>query len=351
MVAVTDRAQARRWRRGAPPALLLALAWIPAAGIPFGGAWAGAPRDGRRFVNAAGPLDRGGPAVALPFFLRKAWTSLRPRAGAAPLVPFDRAALSQNPSVTWIGHATLLVRMDGVTFVTDPMFSARASPLSFAGPRRLVPPGVPIDELPPVDFAVLSHDHYDHTDTASISALAARGTRFIVPLGLGGLVREAGGNAVELDWWEHTTVGPVRVHCVPAQHFSGRGLTDQWRQLWAGWVVVGPTRRFYHAGDTGYFPGFAEIGDRLGPMDLAAVPIGAYEPRAMMGAVHVNPEEALHAALGARATRALGMHFGTFDLTDEPLDEPPRRFLAEARRLGIENDRAWVLDVGETRAW
>jgi N-acyl-phosphatidylethanolamine-hydrolysing phospholipase D len=289
--------------------------------------------------------------VALPFFLRKAWTSLRPRAGAAPLVPFDRAALSENPSVTWIGHATMLVRMDGVTFLTDPMFSERASPLTFAGPRRLVPPGVPIDELPPVDFAVLSHDHYDHTDTASIRALAARGARFIVPLGLGDLVREAGGDVVELDWWEDTTVGPVRVHCVPAQHFSGRGLTDQSRQLWAGWVVAGPTRRFYHAGDTGYFPGFVEIGDRLGPIDLAAVPIGAYEPRAMMGAVHVNPEEALHAALGARATRAVGMHFGTFDLTDEPLDEPPRRFLAEARRLGIEDDRAWVLDVGETRAW
>jgi N-acyl-phosphatidylethanolamine-hydrolysing phospholipase D len=293
----------------------------------------------------------GGLGVALPFFARRMWASWFPRPGAAPRVPFDPTALQADPSVTWIGHATMLVRMDGVTFLTDPIFSERASPLSIAGPRRLVDPGVPLAELPKVDFAVLSHDHYDHTDASTVRTLAVRGTRFIVPRGMGALLRGWGADATELAWWEHTTCGPLRVHCVPARHFSGRTLTDRNRRLWSGWVVEGAARRFYFAGDTAYFPGFKEIGERLGPADLAAVPIGAYLPEAMMKPVHVTPEEALRGATEAGAKRIVGMHFGTFDLTDEPLDEPPVRFRAEAVRLGLGDDRAWVLKVGETRAW
>jgi N-acyl-phosphatidylethanolamine-hydrolysing phospholipase D len=303
-------------------------------------------------MNTVGPLERAGAAVALPFFTRKVWGTFFPRGGAARVVPFDPKALVRNPSVTWIGHATMLVRMDGVTFLTDPMFSSRASPLAFAGPERLVPPGVPLAALPTIDFAVLSHDHYDHTDLESIRALAARGVRFIVPLGFGPLLRDAGVARVdELDWWESIDAGPVRVHCVPAQHFSGRGLTGHNRRLWAGWIVAGATRRYYHAGDTGYSSDFEEIGRRLGPIDLAAVPIGAYEPRPMMGPVHVNPEEAVRIALDVRAWRTVGMHFGTFDLTDEPLDEPPVRFRTAAAARGFAEDAAWILNIGETRSW
>jgi hypothetical protein len=135
-------------------------------------------------------------------WVRKIWTSFVPRPGAASRVPYDTAALAHNPSLTWIGHASFLVRMDGVTFLTDPIFSKRAGPVPFAGPRRLVPPGVPLDALPPVDFALLSHDHYDHADLASVRQLAEGGVRFVVPLGLGDWVREAGGEAIELDWWQ-----------------------------------------------------------------------------------------------------------------------------------------------------
>jgi N-acyl-phosphatidylethanolamine-hydrolysing phospholipase D len=301
-------------------------------------------------MNLAGPREHPGFPTMFSFMLRRVWKSIVPRPGAR-LVPYDRAAMERNPSITWIGHSTMLVRMDGATFLTDPVFSERASPVSFAGPKRLVPPGVPLDALPPIDFALLSHDHYDHTDIPTIEALAKRGTRFIVPLKLGDLVRDAGGDAVELDWWQHVNIGRVRVSCVPAQHFSGRSPGGHNRRLWAGWVVAGPTRRFYHAGDTGYFNGFAEIGKRLGPIDLAALPIGAYDPPPIMRFVHLNPEQAVQAAADLDARHVVGMHFGTFDLTDEPPDEPPRRFRSAATRHGFESDRAWTLDVGESRDW
>jgi len=156
---------------------------------------------------------------------------------------------------------------------------------------------------------------------------------------------------VELDWWQSAPIGSVRVHCVPAQHFSGRSLTDGNRRLWAGWVVEGATRRFYHAGDTGYFAGFREIGERLGPIDLAALPIGAYDPPSMMQFVHLDPEDAVRAAIDLGTRRIIAMHWGTFDLTDEPLDEPPHRFRAAAAAGGFDADHAWTLDVGETRGW
>ena len=284
------------------------------------------------------------------FLLRRAAASLFPRPGAAARVPFDASALRGDRNVTWIGHASFLVNMDGVAFLTDPIFSPRASPVGFAGPRRLVPPGVPLPALPGLDFVLLSHDHYDHTDRASVRALAARGVPFLVPSGMGALLRRFGAEARELAWWEEATVGSVRVHCVPARHFSGRTLTDRNRRLWAGWVVESAANRFYFAGDTAYFPGFAEIAARVGPPDLAAIPIGAYLPAEIMARVHLNPEEAVQAALDLRTRQVVGMHFGTFDLTDEPLEEPPLRFLAEAQRKGL-GDRAWVLKVGETRAW
>jgi N-acyl-phosphatidylethanolamine-hydrolysing phospholipase D len=312
---------------------------------------AGAPRVKGTFVNYAGPRPDPGGFTMLSFLGRRAWESLSGGRQGAPLVPFDREAIRHNPSITWIGHATFLVRMDGVTFLTDPIFSERASPVQFAGPKRFQPPGVPLDALPKVDFVVLSHDHYDHTDFDSVKALAALGARFFVPLELGALVREAGGEAVELDWWQSARFGNVEVHCVPAQHFSGRSLTDQGTRLWAGFSVVGPTKHFYHAGDTGYFDGFAQIRERIGAPDLAAVPIGAYDPAEIMRFVHMNPEEAAQAAVDLGAGNAVGMHFGTFDLTDEPSHEPPGRFRRAATSLGMREDQAWVLDVGETRQW
>jgi N-acyl-phosphatidylethanolamine-hydrolysing phospholipase D len=306
------------------------------------------------FRNLA-ELELPGADVTLPFFLRRVWTTIVGRTGAPQVIANDGAFLRTNarhsvPTVTWIGHSTLLVQMDGVTFLTDPIWSERASPFSFAGPKRLVPPGVAFDALPPIDFAVVSHSHYDHADLPTLVRLAATGTRIFVPLRLGGVLRDAGITTVEeLDWWDARTVGDVTIHCTPAQHWSARTLVDRNRTLWSGWAVVGKTRRFYFAGDSGYFAGFADVGARLGPFDLAAVPIGAYEPVAMMQPHHMNPEEAIRAALDVHAENAIGIHYGTFDLTDEPLDEPPRRFHAAAQTNRIPDDRAWTPPIGATR--
>jgi N-acyl-phosphatidylethanolamine-hydrolysing phospholipase D len=302
-----------------------------------------------RAARPTGGPGRPSIASALPFLWRRLRASAAPRPGAAPIVAFSKAALEWSPALTWIGHATFYVRQDEVAFLTDPIFSERASPFSFAGPRRLVPPGAALEELPRLDFAVLSHDHYDHSDLPTIRRLAARGVPFVVPSGVGELVRGAGGRvAAELAWWESAPIAGVTVTCVPARHFSGRGLADRNRRLWAGFVVASASRRFYHAGDTALFDGFAEIRRRCGPLDVACLPIGAYEPRAIMGPVHLDPEEAARAAVVLDAQLAIGMHFGTFDLADEPLDEPPRRFLEETNRLGL-GARAGVMAVGATR--
>jgi N-acyl-phosphatidylethanolamine-hydrolysing phospholipase D len=306
-------------------------------------------RPRRRGTGPSGGPGRPSLGSALPFLWRRLRASAVPRPGAAAVVAFSTAALEWRPALTWIGHATFYVRQDDVAFISDPVFSERASPFSFAGPRRLVPPGVPLEVLPRLDFALLSHDHYDHTDLPTIRRLAARGVPFVVPSGVGELVRGAGGRvAAELAWWQSALVAGATVTCVPARHFSGRGLGDRNRRLWAGFVVSSASRRFYHAGDTALFDGFCEIRRRTGPLDLACLPIGAYEPRAIMGPVHLDPEEAARAAVELDARLAIGMHFGTFDLADEPLDEPPRRFLAETSRLGL-GPRAGVMDVGATR--
>ena len=295
--------------------------------------------------------------MTLPFLARRLAGFWRDRPGAPPRVANDGAFLRENarhsePTVTWVGHATVLVQMDHVTFLTDPIWSDKPFPVSFVGPKRFAAPGLALDALPPIDFVLISHNHYDHLDLPTLRWLARGGTRFFVSLGDAALLRQCGIEAVdELDWWERRTIRGVDVHCVPAQHWSGRRLTDDCASLWSGFVVVGPSRRFYFAGDSGYFAGFREIGARLGPFDLAALPIGAYDPAAMMRAVHLDPEEALQAGLDVGAARLLGIHYGTFDLTDEPLDEAPRRFHAEGERRGLGPDFLWTPPIGETRIW
>lgn len=317
-----------------------------------------APRlENGRFSNPAGPLSHSNFGTRFPFFLRRIAGAFRERPGAPPRTPNDGAFLRENarhsvPTVTWIGHATILVQMDHLTFLTDPTWSDTASPVSFMGPRRFVEPGVAFEDLPPIDFVVVSHNHYDHMDLATLSALAERdpATRFLVPLGNAELLRKAGVERVEeLDWGDSVKHQGVTIRCLPAQHWSKRGLADDQKALWSSWAVLGGERSFFFAGDTGYFDGFARIGEAFGPFDLVAMPIGAYAPREMMKASHMNPEESVQASLDLRAEHALAMHYGTFDLSDEPLEEPPRRFLDAVEASDLGEDAGWVLQIGETR--
>ena len=330
--------------------------------------FANAPRDTEgRFTNIAGDISHGSLAVRLPFFLRRLGTYFRSGDGAPERVTNDGAYLRENgrknsrenvqagvPTVTWIGHATLLVQLEDVTFLTDPTWSNTPSPVPFIGPSRFVKPGLLMEDLPAIDFVVISHNHFDHLDLPTLKLLAARDpdTVFYVPLGNRDLLQKEGiDNVEELDWGQTASHKNVVVHCLPSQHWSKRSLTDTRKALWSSWAITGAERRFYFSGDTGYFPGFADIGKQLGPFDLAAVPIGAYEPSAMMRSSHMNPEEALRAAIDLRAKRAVAMHFGTFDLSDEPLSEPPLRFKAAAQQSVLGEAAAWVLDIGETRTF
>jgi N-acyl-phosphatidylethanolamine-hydrolysing phospholipase D len=240
-----------------------------------------------------------------------------------------------------------------VNVLTDPQFSERASPVSWAGPRRVVPPALPIAALPHIEIVLISHNHYDHLDRASVEALAAQpggSPRFFVPLGLKAWFAARGiTDVVEQDWWEHADYLGLRIHEVPSQHFSSRTLWDRNRTLWGGFLVEHPTLRFYFAGDAGYSRDFAEIHARLGPIDVAALPIGAYEPRWFMGPMHINPAEAVQALQDLHARLAVAMHWGTFNLTDEPLDDPPRALARALEAARITPGRFLVFTHGETR--
>ncbi len=297
--------------------------------------------------------------LRLRMFGDEPWADHAKTAGDVPFQMLDRSRVMNPPEdqlqVSWLGHSTFLLQYKNINILTDPIFSDRASPLGWTGPKRYVPHVVNYSLLPAIDYVVISHNHYDHLDDTAVKLLGAT-PLYVVPLGLKNWFLDQGipdNRIQELDWWQtadQSLTGPsVQIEAQPSQHWSARGLFDRRATLWASWRIHLHDTSIWFAGDTGYNPIlFKEIGEKRGPMDLALIPIGAYDPRSFMQTYHVDPDEAvmIHQDIGAR--RSIGMHWGTFPLTaEEPMD-PPKRLQAAREREGLTEVDFRALDLGQT---
>jgi L-ascorbate metabolism protein UlaG (beta-lactamase superfamily) len=302
--------------------------------------------DGRRFVNPTG--DGGQPFSAVPRMLLERRTPWPARVDQ----PWRRPPGLDGAEavVTFIGHATFLIQTASGNILTDPVYSQRAGPLNLMGPRRVRQPAVRFEDLPPISAVLLSHNHYDHCDLRTLRMLAERFDPLVVtPLGNAALARSARIRRVEeLDWWQEAKTSTLQVTLTPAQHFSARNPLDRNRALWGGFMLTTGSRRIFFAGDSGYAPLFGQIRRRLGPIDLALLPIGAYEPRWFMRPIHMNPAEAVQAHLDLEAAQSVGMHFGTFQLTTEGIDDPLRALEDACRARNIPSPQFRTLEFGES---
>ena len=264
---------------------------------------------------------------------------------APVLTPEDKA------TVTFINHATLLIQLENLTILTDPIFAERASPFKFWGPIRARAPGLELDSLPPIDVVIISHNHYDHMDLESLKRIDGKyHPLFLVPKGDEKLLKEEGlQNVHEMDWWDVQVVKGTNIHFTPSQHWSARGLFDRYESLWGAYYIEHKNLKVYFAGDTGYGPHFKQTKEKLSAPDLALIPIGAYEPRWFMKLHHLNPEDAVMAHLDLEAKYSMAMHFGTFQLTDEGREQPIQELEIALTKKDVDPDHFMVLDQGETK--
>ena len=308
--------------------------------------------DGKHFKNTNGSDKAAGDIATFlwqSLWNEKPWPKAVDNAPADPLV----ARVTEGIRITYINHATVLIQTAGLNILTDPVWSQRVSPVSFAGPKRVRAPGVPIEALPEIDVILVSHNHYDHLDTKTLTTLRQQQEREpVIVSGLGNaklLKKQGFEHAIELDCGEHTNVGNATVHFVECQHRSGRGIHDQMKTLWGSFVVETPAGNLYFAGDTGYSPHFKAQGERYGPFALSLLPIGAYEPRWFMQDIHLNPEEAVRAHRDLNSTQSLGIHFGVFQLTWETIDQPIIDLADALREQQVPQTAFWVLEPGAWR--
>lgn len=293
------------------------------------------------------------------------WADHEAQASAVPSVDPNLEGLqsSKNIQVTWLGHSTFLVQHHAFNLLTDPVFSERASPVSFAGPKRYTPLPIPISKLPKIHAVIISHNHYDHLDLDSISSIDQRDAPlWFVPLKNADLLIDEGVDStrvIELDWWQqhersielldNTKPVHVRLTSTPAQHWSARGLFDRFEMLWSSWSVDIDGWRLFFAGDTGFQEQlFREIGQKAGPFDFALIPIGAYAPRDFMKTMHINPQEAVQVHKLIQSVRSVGMHWGTFPLTAEPVIEPMSKLKEACESEGLKKDEFITIALGET---
>ena len=279
-----------------------------------------------------------------------------PRAQMIPYVPDIVAPDYQciyhpDPAkiqITWIGHSTFLIQVEGINILTDPIFNSRSSPLGI-GFERKSPPGIPFDRLPPIHAVLISHNHYDHLDLYTVKKLG-NSPKYFIPLKLGQwFLDQKITNYVEMDWWDTSIFKNIRIVSIPSQHFSRRTALDGNKTLWAGWVLETKYGKILFAGDTGYSPHFKEIREKLGPMHVASLPIGAYRPRWFMKTIHMDPPDAISAHKDLQAQQSIAMHWGTFSITDEPLGEPPLYLKKAMKEASLADETFLIMKFGETR--
>lgn len=260
------------------------------------------------------------------------------------------AAHPDRDSVSWLGHASFLIRLDGFTLLTDPWLSERASPFKFFGPQRFSPPGISVENLPPVDVLLISHNHYDHLDVETLRKLPRKDRMTVVtPTGNAALLRPLGfKNIVELGWEDAADISSLKITVLPAIHFSARSLWDRNRMLWGGFSIEGQRRKLYFSGDTTHGDVFKTLSS-YGPFDIGMIGIGAYAPEALMRAAHATPEQAIEIAKDLKVKTVIGMHWGSVRLTEEPSFEPPERFRKAGQAAGYVPDALWVMNLGENR--
>ncbi|MCB9662275.1 MAG: MBL fold metallo-hydrolase [Polyangiales bacterium] len=305
--------------------------------------------DGRRFFNQhASGKRHSSSSDTFKWFATRKRPKITPVPSEPGSAPVERV-MGPDVRVTWVGHATVLLQHDGLNMLTDPIWAERCSPFVFAGPKRFRAPGIRFEDLPPIDVVLLSHDHYDHLCVWTLQRLQTHSAPIIVTGKRVGevLARNGIGNVVELDWWESTEVAPgVLVVFTPAQHFSGRSLTDLDKRLWGGLYVHAPAGGIYYAGDTGYCPHFREVRERLGSPRVALLPIGAFEPRWFMSPVHMDPAQAVQAHLDLGAVTSVAVHYGSFALADDAQGQPERELTAALTERKVSPQRFRMIEHG-----
>ena len=270
-----------------------------------------------------------------------------------PDLPYANAPVENSAPlrITFVNHSTFLIQWQGKNILTDPIWSQRTSPVSFAGPKRMRPPGIKFDDLPPIDAVIISHNHYDHLDLPTVRQLEKKyQPLFIVPLGVDLFLENKGIGRIEvMDWWQEMELENMTIACVPAQHFSGRGMGDRDKTLWAGYVIIHQQQKLYYVGDTGYGPFFQQIKEKYSPFDVALIPIGAYKPKWFMSPIHMSPSEAVQVHRELEIGTSIAMHYGTFPLADDGRNDPVIDLQNAMKEQQVSNDDFILLEEG--KAW
>ncbi|HEY0742819.1 MAG TPA: MBL fold metallo-hydrolase [Chryseosolibacter sp.] len=336
-------------------AVALAVIFIVGASVSAPGYKGGSSDhfDGKKFFTpgAKKPEGFGGMVKWMLNRERGKWNAdLTPAYGAHPL-----GHEKENIRITFINHSTFLIQVDGVNILTDPIYSTRSSPFSWAGPKRMRLPGIKFEDLPRIDAVLISHNHYDHLDIPTIRTIfGGHHPKFITPLGVKALFDdETISGATDLDWWQQTDLkNGVSVTAVPGQHFSGRGFFDRDATLWCGYTIRTSKGNIYFGGDTGYNQGiFKEIAEKSGPINIALLPIGAYKPYWFMSPVHMSPEDAVKAHLDLKSQNSIGIHFGTFPLADEGYEDPVKDLAIALGKYNVRESDFVTLKQGEVKVF